>query len=58
MISEASAEIQTERGVPGRDGRSAVMKALRLKAEYPLDNMQDKVHHLLQCLMDSAVTVR
>lgn len=44
-ISETITEIQTERGVPGRDGRTAVMKVRWLKAESPQDNIQDIVHH-------------
>lgn len=44
-ISETIAEIQTERGVPGRDGGTAAIKARRLKAESPQDNIQDIVHH-------------
>lgn len=44
-ISETITEIQTERGVPGRDGRTAAMKVRRLRAESPQDNTQDIEHH-------------
>lgn len=42
---EKISEIQTERGVPGRDIGNAAIKARRLKAESPPDNIQDIVHH-------------